>query len=84
MKLQVPKKRIEVLENFSHGGHTYYGGEVRFVSEEDAQVACGAGWAKDLDGVIATGERDPTAKRLEIQPLSQDHAATDVKGVSHD
>jgi len=68
--------RIEPLERFSIDGMMYYPGEIRLVSEAVAKTACGAGWAKDLDGNIPTAERDPTARKLQIKPMGQEHGAT--------
>lgn len=78
VKIAVPPKTVEVLENFSSEGSAFYAGEIRRVSEDTAALACGAGWAKDVDGVIATGERDPSAKKLDIQKVSHNHGATDA------
>jgi hypothetical protein len=68
--------RIEPLEKFNIDGVLYLPGEIRHVSEAVAQTACGAGWAKDLDGNIPTGERDPSAKKLQIAPVDHVHGAT--------
>lgn len=59
--------KIEVLEKFSIDGQVYHADEVRVVDDEVAKTACGAGWARDPSGNIPTGERDPSAKRLNIQ-----------------
>jgi hypothetical protein len=67
--------KIEVLEKFSIDNSAYYAGEVRVVPEEVALTACGAGWAKDPSGEIPTGERDPSAKKLDIQPMAHRHDA---------
>lgn len=75
--------RIEVLERFSIDGLLYLGpipelsdeGETRFVPEEVAKTACGAGWARDLDGNIPTGLRDPSAKQLVVKPIKHEHGA---------
>lgn len=67
--------RIEPLEKFSIDGVVYHAGEIRHVEESVARTACGAGWAKDLDGGIQTGERDPSAKKLEIKPVVHDQGA---------
>lgn len=69
-------KVIHVLQLFKHGGQTYYAGEVRHVSPEDAGYFCGLGWAKS-DG-HETGEPDLTPKTLEVQPGQHGHAATDL------
>lgn len=68
--------KIEVLEKFSIDNNAYYAGEIRQVEDEVAKTACGAGWARDVDGNIPTGERDPSAKKLEIQKISHQHGAT--------
>lgn len=57
-------KRIEILQRFKHGGQTFYPGELRFVTPEDAGYFCGLGWAK-ADGIV-TGELDTTPKSLEV------------------
>lgn len=71
--------KLKVLENFSIDGVMYHEGETRVVSDEVAQTACGAGWAEDLDGKIATGERDPSAKKLEVGKMAHGHKPSDVK-----
>ena len=68
--------KLEVLEKFSIDSQVYQAGEIRVVAEEVAKVACGAGWAKDLDGKIPTGVRDPSAKKLEIKPVAHSHDAS--------
>lgn len=62
--------KIEILENFKHGRDQYLQGETRVVTEEDGVYFCSNGWAKDVDGKVATGDRDRAhGKVLEVQNL---------------
>jgi hypothetical protein len=72
--------KLEVLEKFSIEGQVYHAGEIRVVPEVVAKTACGAGWARDVDGVIPTGERDPSAKKLEVGKLSHPAGVTKAGG----
>jgi len=68
--MKTPNYRIDVLENFSVAGVAYYEGEKsRAVDQAVAETACGAGWAKDVAGSIATGERDTGPKKLAVKPI---------------
>ena len=57
-------KKIEVLTRFKHAGQTFYAGELRFVTPEEAGYFCGLGWAK-ADG-IRSGTPDTSPKTLEV------------------
>lgn len=46
-------KAILVLEDFVAGGRNYYAHERRLVSEQDAGLFCGNGWARDLSDPLA-------------------------------
>lgn len=68
--------RIEIVQRFKHGGQTFYAGEVRQVSREDAGYFCGLGWAK-AEGV-ATGEPDTSPKVLDVHNAKIGHSASDL------
>jgi hypothetical protein len=72
--------KLEVLEKFSIDGLVYHAGEIRVVEESVAKTACGAGWARDVDGVIPTGERDPSAKKLVIEKVLHPAGVTKAGG----
>lgn len=76
-------KRIEVLTNFKHGSASYWQGEVRHVSPEDAGYFCGLGWAKDLGGEIPTGILDTTEKTLDVHGSKHAAKAATVGAKKH-
>ena len=53
--------KIKVIEpnGFKHNGEQFDLGDVRTVSDARGRVYCEAGWAEDVDGVVATAPRDP-------------------------
>jgi hypothetical protein len=59
-------KRIQILTNFRSGGVSYYQGELRVVTAEQAGHFCACGWAKDADGELATGVPDISPKQLTV------------------
>jgi len=63
--------KIEPLEMFRHKDQIFHKGEVRVVPDEEGEMFCGLGWAKDVDNKIATGERKPGASELNIDSLTQ-------------
>lgn len=63
--------RIELLETVKHERDIYESGDVRTVPDGVGQYFCAQGWAKDVDGNVATGERDVNAARL--APVSALH-----------
>lgn len=58
-------QKIEVVKLFKHDGQTYYPGEVRMVSPQDAGYFCGVGWAKSAEH--ETGASEPSDVTLEVQ-----------------
>lgn len=69
-------KRIEVLCTFKDGSDVFHAGETRFVPEGKAGYFCGLGWARDIDGLVATGEAKPADVKLDIQSGKAGHAVT--------
>lgn len=60
--------RIEVLQTFKHAGQTFYAGEVRVVSAEDAAYFCTQGWASA--GGLVTGNQDTSHKTLKVHNVN--------------
>jgi len=50
--------KVEVLEDFMHDGQRFAAGETRVVDDALGAYFCEAGWAIDVDGVVATAPRD--------------------------
>jgi len=46
--------KIEVLKEFLHDSQKFLVGEVRVIDDDTGKYFCRAGWAKDLDDVVAT------------------------------
>lgn len=64
-------KLISVIAEFKHGHDTFYVGEKRYVSDEDATYFCKHGWAT-ADSVV-TGTPDTSAKTLNVQDSKLGH-----------
>lgn len=70
--------KIEVLETFLDGATRYEAGEVRAVSDEDGAYFCGNGWARDVDGKVATAERQKNGEvRLDIRGARHQQTANE-------
>lgn len=69
--------KIKPLERFSIDGQVYHEGEVRVVSDEVGNLACEHGWAEDVDGKVATGERSTTPKTVNVKKMTHAHGASD-------
>lgn len=63
-------KFIDILTDFNHGGLQYYISERCKVTDAEAGLFCGAGWAKDGSGELATGEPNLGETKLDIQDIS--------------
>ena len=63
--------KIEILEEsgIRHDGHVYKYAETRAVENHVGAYFCAMGWAKDLDGTVPTGDRDTSAKQLNVDNL---------------
>ena len=51
--------KIEILEKIMHGRDVFEAGETRMVPDDVGKLFCDCGWARDVDGNVATAERDP-------------------------
>ena len=66
--------KIEILKSFKHSDpvtNNFYNGipeEVWIVSEEFGKYACKMGWARDLSGVVETGE--PEKGEIILAPVN--------------
>ena len=70
--------KIEMLESVKHDGGEYLQGDQRNVSDEVGAYFCGNGWAKDVDGKVATAERDVNRKVLAPANVFHGHKAGEV------
>lgn len=60
--------RIEALEVIKSSGYVLDAGDVKMnVPDEIGERWVRAGWAKDLDGIIPTGERKVLDARLTVE-----------------
>lgn len=50
--------RIEALETFLHGRDRYDRGDVCLVTDAEGEYFVRNGWARDVDGQVATGDRN--------------------------
>jgi len=59
--------KVEILEEVLKAkGATYERGDRITVDDERGKRWCELGWAKDLSGAVATGERKPGAVKLNV------------------
>ncbi len=60
--------KIKCLERFRHDRETYEEGDVRNVADDLGAYFVGNGWAEDVDGNVATGDRNAShGSTLEVQ-----------------
>lgn len=71
--------KVEILEQrLSSDGYAGEQGDRLTVPDEVGAKWCGLGWATDLAGVVATGERRVIDARLDVQSAVSGHAAKEV------
>ena len=71
--------KIEALETIKSDGYVLDAGDVKAnVPDEIGAGWCQAGWAKDLDGVIETGERVVLNAKLVVDSVKHVVKATTV------
>lgn len=68
--------KVEILTSFGHHGKEFIEGEQRVVSDAEGNYFCRAGWAKDLSGVVPTGNPGPSEVILEVQDVENDAAVS--------
>jgi hypothetical protein len=61
--------KVEILTTFGHKGNQFIETEQRIVSEADGEYFCRAGWAKDLAGVVPTGNPGVNEVVLEVRDV---------------
>lgn len=72
--------RVEITEKkLRDAGYDLVEGDTLTVPDEVGAAWCGHGWARDVEGKIATGERR-VVRGLRVNPRSARHATTG-KGV---
>jgi len=62
--------RIEALEKFHSGGYSPEAGDIITVPDEVGARACAHGWARDVTGAVATGDRVPGVSTLNLPNTS--------------
>lgn len=73
--------KIEALETIKSGGFVLDAGDVKSnVPDELATLWVKAGWAKDVDGNIETGERQVLNANLTVTSVKTVAKATTVEG----
>lgn len=71
--------KVEILEQrLSSDGFVGEFGDRFTVPDEVGKIWCKHGWAKDLSGEVATGERKVINAKLDIENISQS-AKSEVK-----
>lgn len=73
--------KVEILEKtgIREAGVLYAHGDQVTVADEVGERWCGAGWAKDLDGNVETGERRTDLNvTLSVDDGDIDHTAEDA------
>jgi len=70
--------KIEILTTFKHDGQTFEAGEARVVDDVTAEYFCRAGWAKDLNGVVATGKPNTNDVVLMVDNITNAKNTTGV------
>jgi len=70
--------KIEVLEFFLDGKDRYEEGDIRTVSQEDGEYFCSNGWAEDVEGKVATGERQTKKSVLDVRGTTHGQKADKV------
>lgn len=73
--------RVKVLEkSLKDGGYNLVEGDTITVPDELGATWCGHGWAEDVDGNVATGERIVQGATLKPNKVSHGSRATKVGG----
>ncbi len=72
--------KVEVLTPFLHQGLRYAAGEVREVDDSTGEYFCRAGWAKDVNGVVATGNPDKTDTVLMVDSVKKQATVENING----
>jgi hypothetical protein len=67
MKIECTEKRLSTTDRTTGVHFVMEEGDVRTVSDAFGKYLCDRGWARDLAGEYATGERIPGAQVLEVQ-----------------
>ena len=70
--------KIELLETVLHGRERFEAGDIRTVPDDLGAYFCAAGWAQDVDGAVATGERSTTEVRLTPENVAHANATEEA------
>ena len=70
--------KIEALETIKSGGYLLEAEDVKTVPDELGARWCALGWARDVAGVVPTGERQVIDARLSVDSGVLTAKASDV------
>lgn len=70
--------KIEALENIKSHNLVLTSGDIVTVPDDVGAELCARGWARDIDGTIATGERIVLDARIVVDTAVHAQAATEV------
>lgn len=70
--------KIEALEPIKSHGRVQETGDIVTVPDDIGAAWCAAGWARDMDGVVSTGERITLDARLTAHSGVIGHVAEEV------
>jgi hypothetical protein len=70
--------KIEALESIKSDGYILDKEDVKTVPDEVGMKWCAAGWARDVSGTVATGERVVLNAKLAVNPGNIGQVATNV------
>ena len=73
--------KVEALETIKSSGYVLDKGDIKMnIPDEIGERWVRAGWAKDLDGVVETGERKVLDARLNVESISHGVVSPAVEG----
>ena len=78
MKIEILEKRLSTTDPATGRHYLQVAGDVLTVPDPFGQTLCDRGWAKDVDGQYATGQR--IVRGVTVQPHGAQHGTTDTGG----
>ncbi len=79
MRVEITEKRLSDTDHETERHYLQHEGDVITVPDELGTKWCSRGWAKDVDGNVATGERIVSGAELRVDNGA--HASSDSSGV---
>lgn len=78
MRVEITEKRISDTDPDTQQLHQLHEGDIVSVPDKLGARWCALGWAKDVDGVVPTGERVVGPSSLDVQSKRTKSAAAEV------